>query len=310
MNQKKLLPLLLLLPIGIFLLLALSSGPSKAVNAEYVGSAKCQECHGDMAAAFTKTLHGRAWGWTEKKPGDRGCESCHGPGGEHVKNPSKETITTFGKGSRQSADERSAACLSCHGKTPKLTFWDMGQHKKNDVACASCHAVHSKRQARQYETCFACHKDVKHQANKISRHPILEGKVKCSDCHNPHGTLSHGMINADNVNQLCYKCHGDKRGPYVWEHPPVEENCQICHAPHGSKAQKLIKEKIPNLCQDCHDWTRHPGTIYHAGNKMDGPSPSNRFFARSCLNCHNQIHGGYAPVNPSFGYGSGKAFVR
>jgi len=291
-----------------FLAVAFFLGEVEA-SAEYVGSKKCQECHPDQVAAFAKTLHGRAWGGGEK-PADRGCESCHGPGGQHVNNPSKETILTFGKGSKQTADERSATCRSCHNKTPGLTFWEMGQHKKNDVACSSCHRIHVKKMGPQYETCFICHKNIRFETHKISRHPILEGKVKCSDCHNPHGTLSHSMIKADNTNQLCYKCHADKRGPYVWEHPPVEEDCLKCHTPHGSKNQKLTIGNIPNLCQHCHDWQRHPGTFYDGKTSFAGPSPSNRFFARSCLNCHNQIHGSYAPVNPSSGYGSGKFFVR
>jgi DmsE family decaheme c-type cytochrome len=118
------------------------------------------------------------------------------------------------------------------------------------------------------------------------------------------------MIRAENINQLCYKCHADKRGPYLWEHPPVEENCLTCHVSHGSKTAKLMTEKVPNLCQDCHDASRHPGTVYDAKTGFTGSAPSNRFFARSCLNCHSSIHGGYAPTNPDNGYNSGQDFVR
>lgn len=285
-------------------------------NAGYVGSSKCQECHPDKAASFAKTHHGRAWAGKTGAYG-RGCEACHGPGGDHVNNPSKETIRTFGKASKQSADQQMQACLSCHQSTPELAYWDMGYHKQNDVACNTCHGIHTPRAAapllktrKEFETCFSCHKDIRFQANRPNHHPIVEGKVKCSDCHNPHGALSHNMIRAENVNQLCYKCHGDKRGPFVWEHPPVEERCTICHTPHGSKNQKLTKGNIPNLCQDCHDWQRHPGTFYAGNNSFTGTSPSSRFFARACLNCHNAIHGSNAPVDPSFGYSSGKAFVR
>ena len=42
----------------------------------------------------------------------------------------------------------------------------------------------------------------------------------------------------------------------------VEDNCLSCHNPHGSSHNFLLNEKVPNLCQDCHDWSRHPGTIY------------------------------------------------
>jgi DmsE family decaheme c-type cytochrome len=149
---------------------------------------------------------------------------------------------------------------------------------------------------------------VKSQANKLSRHPILEGKVKCSDCHNPHGTPSHGMIKADNVNQLCYKCHADKRGPFVWEHAPVEENCLICHNAHGASHTKLTVAKVPNICQDCHDASRHPGQIWDTKAGFPGSpgssSQSSRFWGRSCLNCHTNIHGSNGPKNPGSGSGS------
>jgi DmsE family decaheme c-type cytochrome len=164
--------------------------------------------------------------------------------------------------------------------------------------------------AKQPEACFTCHTDIRYQANKQSHHPIIEGKVKCSDCHNPHGSTTHGMLKADSVNLLCYKCHADKRGPYLWEHPPVEENCLACHDSHGTKASKLLKEKLPNLCQDCHDAQRHPGTPYDARTTFLGNAKSNKMYGRSCLNCHGVIHGSNAPENPSSGNNSGRFFTR
>ena len=113
----------------------------------------------------------------------------------------------------------------------------------------------------QADICGNCHQPIRAATFKPSHHPIIEGKVKCSDCHNPHGAITPAMLKAD-VNDQCYSCHADKRGPYVFTHPPVEENCVTCHNPHGSVHAKLLNETAPNLCQDCHDWSRHPGTIY------------------------------------------------
>jgi DmsE family decaheme c-type cytochrome len=139
----------------------------------------------------------------------------------------------------------------------------------------------------------------------------MEGKIKCSDCHNPHGSISHVMLRNASVNDQCVSCHADKRGPFVFEHPPVEENCVTCHNPHGSSHYKLLNEHTPNLCQDCHDVSRHPGTIYGGGagfNLPNGtPNPSGvntRFIARACLNCHNAVHGSNAPGS------KGKFFLR
>ncbi len=64
----------------------------------------------------------------------------------------------------------------------------------------------------------------------------------CSDCHDPHGQQNDN-IKAEglNVNQLCYKCHADKQGPFAHPHPPVTENCAYCHSPHGAVANNLLK---------------------------------------------------------------------
>jgi DmsE family decaheme c-type cytochrome len=271
--------------------------PSEA-NAASMSEA-CADCHEVLAPAFNQTYHGRAWAGMNS---DSSCQSCHGSTDKHLNDPSKETIISFSKSGGKSVAELNKQCLDCHVSSSMLSFWEVGSHNRNDVACASCHTIHSSQSSvDQLTVCFTCHRSKRGQISKISHHPIEEGKVQCSDCHNPHGAESaHGMIKAENVNQLCYKCHADKRGPFVYEHPPVEENCTICHAPHGSRHAKLLTEKVPNLCQDCHDWSRHPGTPYDAKTGFTGSSPSNRFFGRSCLNCHGAIHGSTSFENHAF----------
>lgn len=295
-NRAKSKKLFLLSALAGCILLTMGLYTFAIGDAGYVGSEKCKECHAEVAAMHAKSLHAKAWA---SKGGSYGCESCHGPAGNHVNNPSKETIITFGKESKLSAEAQSAQCLSCHAATKDVSLWDMGRHKKEGVACASCHAIHkgASPKVNEPEVCFTCHKDIRSLVNKQSHHPIVEGKVKCSDCHNPHGSLSHGMIRADNPNQLCYKCHADKRGPYLWEHPPVEENCTNCHNPHGSKTAKLVTEKVPNLCQNCHDGSRHPTTVYDATKGFGQTGKAAQFYGRSCLNCHGFIHGSMTPGN-------------
>jgi DmsE family decaheme c-type cytochrome len=259
----------------------------------------CAECHETLAPSFDQTYHGRAWQGMNK---DYSCQSCHGSTDKHVNDPSRQTIISFTKSGGRTPAELNKQCLECHSTTTLLSFWDNSAHSRNDIACVSCHTIHTgQAKVDELTACFTCHREKRGQINKRSHHPINEGKVTCSDCHNPHGTEApHGMIKAENVNQLCYQCHPDKRGPYVYEHPPVEENCAICHTPHGSRHAKLLVEKVPNLCQDCHDWQRHPGTPYDANTGFTGRSPSNRFFARSCLNCHGAIHGSTSFESHSF----------
>jgi DmsE family decaheme c-type cytochrome len=155
--------------------------------------------------------------------------------------------------------------------------------------------------AREPDLCFGCHRNIRAQFNKQSHHPVKEGFVgrqalKCSSCHNPMGTFDiKAMIKADSVNDLCYRCHAEKRGPYAFEHPPVPENCLNCHEVHGSNHSRLLTRKVPLLCQSCHDavGSSHPTRPYTNLHSFLGTATQNknRFFGRSCLNCHGNIHG-------------------
>ncbi len=294
------------------------------------GDAKCTRCHDENddypVLEIAKTTHGKA-----AKAVSLTCTSCHGESESHINKPEGATERpkpdrVFGKkGARTPADNRAQACLGCHGGDRHLAFWESGRHKKNDVACDNCHVIHQAKNvplrkdnptisplvttSRQleYETCTSCHKEIRGQLLKTSHHPIVEGKLKCTSCHNPHGALSPAMVKDESVNQLCTSCHTDKRGPFMQEHPPVEESCLNCHTPHGSSHRQLLVQHPPNLCQDCHDWSRHPGT-YYSGNQGFGSTtsgaPNTRLVARACLNCHTNIHGSNAPAM------RGKFFLR
>ena len=67
------------------------------------------------------------------------------------------------------------------------------------------------------------------------------------------------------------------------------------YMPPGPLHARLLNERVPNLCQDCHDWSRHPGTPY-GGNQGFTPGLNNtRFIARACVQCHQMVHGSNAP---------------
>jgi DmsE family decaheme c-type cytochrome len=309
------------------LIVGLVAMSSSVFALELKGDARCTACHDENddypVLDIAKTMHGSA-----AKSAGLTCSSCHGESENHVHKPAGQKERpkpdhVFGKrGVNTPAHSREQPCLACHGDDRHLAFWESGRHKKNDVACDNCHIVHQPKASQlradnpkispvtttqrqlQYETCTECHKEIRSQLLKTSHHPIIEGKVNCSDCHNPHGALSPMMIKNESVNQLCTNCHAEKRGPYMHEHPPVEENCLACHSSHGSIHAKLLTERVPNLCQDCHDWSRHPGTYYSGNQGWDNATPNTRLVARSCLNCHTSIHGTNAPAM------RGKFFLR
>jgi DmsE family decaheme c-type cytochrome len=274
------------------------------------GDAKCTLCHGGSVNvpvfAIGKTRHGVMA--DQRTPT---CASCHGESDSHINKPEggkewPKPDRTFTRNSTTPIQDRNQSCLGCH-QGGKRIHWTMSAHATNDVACTSCHGVHVGKDAvlsktTQSEVCFTCHKEQRAQIYRTSRHPIPEGKVACSDCHNPHGTAGEKMLVRDNVNDTCYQCHMEKRGPFVRTHQPVQENCAICHNPHGSTQPNLLKVRPPFLCQECHEPTRHLGNL---GN-LAGGSTSANLAARGCLNCHTNIHG----TNNPFDIGNERTFRR
>jgi DmsE family decaheme c-type cytochrome len=142
---------------------------------------------------------------------------------------------------------------------------------------------------------------------------VREGKMACASCHNPHDGGREKMLKADQVNELCYQCHAEKRGPFAFEHAPVREDCVSCHEPHGTNHPRLTLQKLPNLCWNCHfTGSGHFGSgdsfaTEKAGNQRVAPvtgypTVNSRFVERSCKNCHVNLHGSNSP--------SGAYFVR
>ena len=101
----------------------------------------------------------------------------------------------------------------------------------------------------EIDTCSQCHKNKRAEIWRTSHMPVREGKMTCSSCHNPHGSFGESLLKEATVNDTCYKCHAEKRGPFLFEHAPVRESCTNCHDPHGSVNDFMLKISRPRLCQ-------------------------------------------------------------
>jgi DmsE family decaheme c-type cytochrome len=239
------------------------------------------------------------------------CETCHGPSPQHVHShpaagEKRESPTVVFSGPNVSpVEKRNEVCLGCHQNGLRMN-WQGSQHQSNDIACVSCHTIHAVKdpilvKISQPEKCFTCHAEQRALSFQFSHHPIREGKVVCSDCHNPHGSPGPTLLKEVRVTDLCYTCHADKRGPQLWEHQPVREDCTNCHNPHGSVNPRLLKEKVPFLCLDCHAATNDMGGVGVSTRSVAPHSGSLYLYGdRSCLNCHSQIHGSNSPSGSTF----------
>jgi DmsE family decaheme c-type cytochrome len=286
--------------------------------AEPTGAAFCVTCHdSDDLTDMSRSAHGFV---ADKRTPD--CISCHGPSTEHAYDPNKAAVTPkpdvtfgkkFGKNNAVAVADRNNRCLTCHDKDAKRALWAGSQHQYADMACDSCHVVHANKdkalnRRTQADTCYSCHKEQRNQLNKESHHPVPEGKMTCSDCHNVHGSAGPKLVKRDSINDTCYTCHAEKRGPFIHQHDPVAEDCSNCHVSHGSANVGMLKVRAPLLCQQCH--TSHPASSVAslgASANSSGVSAISTWQGRSCMNCHTQVHGSN---NPSVTNSATRSFMR
>jgi DmsE family decaheme c-type cytochrome len=227
------------------------------------------------------------------------CTTCHDPHG------------------KIRPETRTDLCLKCHSGAPTMA-WHSSTHATFGVACTDCHNPHPDSSVRRVvniqhthidrpprlpmsvdepSVCYTCHADIYAKTSMPSHHPIKEGKLQCSDCHDGHGQHA-GNLREPTLNLVCYRCHAEKQGPFVYEHPPVTDNCAICHEPHGTVANNLMRQPTVFVCLRCHTGHRTgPSGPNHAPLLGDvGTTPKlQRAFYSDCTQCHSQIHGSDLP---------------
>ena len=268
------------------------------------GEKACLECHdNNKVNSILNTPHFVAAD-ARSPAANQACEACHGPAKEHSLYPQEVSAVRFGAQSNSSAEAQSGFCLSCH--QGDHVNWGNSAHAGEDLSCVSCHTVHTRRDVvldpiSQTDVCFTCHLREEMEVNKPYRHPVREGAVTCTDCHNPHGSNGPSALVKTSVNETCFLCHAEKRGPFVNEHEPVQDNCVHCHTPHGSNIENLLIVRAPFLCQQCHSDHSHAREAYDFEDLPGGSgSRQNRVIGGSCVNCHSNIHGSNKPGARSF----------
>lgn len=261
-------------------------------SSDYIGSEVCAACHESVVKGFANNPHTRM----ALMHGDHGitCENCHGPGKAHAQ--SGGDVSKIFDPAKEPAAKVNAMCLKCHAGTHPNFL--RSPHAKAGLSCISCHNIHDAKtskyllKAPQPQLCYQCHGDIKAKFNMPFHHPVNEGVVHCTDCHDVHGTFGNNNLRSTvDQNMICTKCHTDVRGPFVYEHAPVKgEGCLGCHSPHGSQnARMLNMPSINTLCNQCHSPVAE-STVHGMGKGSAELAP--------CTSCHTYIHG--SNINAAF----------
>lgn len=207
-------------------------------------------------------------------------------------------------------------CSQCHedvsGSFHDATHAKLVADGKNgqEVGCESCHgpaSLHVKAGGGvgtiinpTAETCYQCHLDKRGEFSLPNSHPIASGKMSCSDCHDPHSgdAIAESSTNLAALNDSCLKCHTSQGGPYVFEHEASREGCTVCHNPHGTVNDKMLKTRNANLCLQCH-FQQNTST----GQIMIGGRDHGSFLSRgTCWSagCHEAVHGSHVSSSLRF----------
>jgi DmsE family decaheme c-type cytochrome len=266
----------------------------------------CQQCHSAIVESFPAEIHGKSAKFLNDERAAK-CQSCHANSEKHVETSTRAKAgEPAGSPATMTSVQANESCLQCHSRDRHVFNWKGGEHDRKDMSCMSCHSVHHSKSPDKMlanftveETCLRCHTDMRkaifQRSTHLFRTELRNMKVGCASCHNPHGGEGDKMLVEFNVNNVCYSCHAEKRGPFLWEHPPSRENCMNCHKPHGSNNPKLLTARAHLLCQQCHIHML-PRHSTAAGRPLDIWSIN-----RGCVNCHANVHGSNHPGGRTFG---------
>ena len=205
------------------------------------------------------------------------------------------------------------SCATCHEDVTRVFHGSVHARVHgapvagSETSCESCHGPGSRHvesgggtpfnrlivnPGKSAEACFKCHVGVHAEFRLPSHHPVLENKMSCVDCHDPHGhdiMKPAGGLGMARLNESCAECHREQAGHFVHEQEAMREGCVACHFPHGSVNSKLLVQRDANLCLKCH--AQAPGV---GGAVMIG-EVDHSFFLRqghcSTSGCHTAVHG-------------------
>ncbi len=232
----------------------------------------CDGCHSVNYAIKTKSV--AEW--------NVGCERCHGPGRDHVSHPSRTNIVNPARLDFVQAND---TCIQCHSQGQPLKnpiggkyydwpvgfqmggklqdFWKLEEHKLGEMTFT-------------HFPDGTAHKN-RMQGNDFVQSVMYTRGVKCSSCHDVHGTENQALL-IKPANVMCLECHGPSspNGPHtstIEEHTHHKSGspggeCVECHMPkiEQTLADQNVRShtfrfispamtdqhKTPNPCTTCH----------------------------------------------------------
>ena len=242
----------------------------------------CADCHSTNLRKNYDAATGRfASAWSEIHVG---CESCHGPGSNHVAWAAKPDGDPH-MGLTVKLDERAGVRWSLDPNTGNSARSRSRDADKEIEVCAQCHSrrvqlaegYHAGKPFLDHYmpvllVDHAYYADGQQRDEVYNWGSFLQSRmyrqgVTCSDCHDPHS----GQLKAAG-NALCAQCHAAAKydAPTHHFHPPSSPGAQCvnCHMPATNymvidarrdhslrvpRPDQTVALGVPNACNKCHD---------------------------------------------------------
>jgi DmsE family decaheme c-type cytochrome len=258
-----------------------AAGAAAAVAAAPATNRLCATCHVPALCTMPGSTHALLGG--PDLPLAQGCGSCHRGGEAHARAAGRRDLVERLGGAP--AAVQAAACLQCHRKAEALRHVDQGVHQRRGVGCVDCHgplhgADPTTVTASAESNCQRCHAQQVAEFRQPNHHPVPEGRMQCSSCHEVHGARPR-VRDLELCEQKCVECHAQYRGPFVYAHQASRrDGCVVCHVPHGSPNRRLLQQtNSQQNCLQCHGdfpvfHDQTPGAVF-----------------TDCMHCHTEVHG-------------------
>jgi predicted CXXCH cytochrome family protein len=288
----------------------------------YVSADVCAGCHKEIADEWEDTLHADALpnleasghasescfvchvvsldgdpansGFDDPDPtvadrfGGVQCESCHGPGSEHV-----ATLVPL------VANVSATLCGSCHTQAHHPTYdeWKLSLH-----AAALTNVLDNSHFTTE---CMECHSADYIFAKSVPADAVpsdFEFGITCVVCHDPHSEENDYQLRSDVVD-LCYRCHTDEAAvPGESVHHPNGDMYQGIggYEYPGETYSSSAHTYLAGACVNCHMWT----APFDATGTGEDAISGHEFIPviQACQECH--------PDATTFDYDGAQTYIQ
>ena len=157
-----------------------------------------------------------------------GCESCHGPGVNHIRTKSPEYITSL---KSMTPERQEMICTACHTSGIDNTgeyHFPVGYRPGDDLKEFFSGLTPKPGQTPDNFAGDETYEDRRHQWEFLKSRMFLASGLTCDYCQNFRNVKTADNSQFLTHDQYCITCHTDRT-----DHPPESPgtNCTVCHQP-------------------------------------------------------------------------------